>query len=241
MTKRKVVPIEDKHASLANDIIHASWELSIVECRIILLILSHLYSKDTLDSKLYYSCKVQDYADLLKLPYKSAFDTIKKGLKHLKRRVITLSEGNREIEWIQEWKIEDGKVSVMWSEAIIPYISNLNKKMPFTQLINKEIIPLDGVYAIRLFQLLAEDRGRKKRKKGEISLSVDFLRESWCLPVSYEEYKFLKSKVLLPAIKEIEEKGVVNVKLKEEKSGKKVENVVFEYEFLEKIESVVPF
>jgi len=231
--KYKETTLPFKHASIANVVLNACYELSTVERRIIFIILSHMDSSKELDSNKDYAMNVEDYAKLCSISIKDAYETLKDNCDKLFDRRIVIhglesKKSKKQIRWIQSITFipETHEIKVKWASDIIPFISQLTSN--FTRLLNKDYIPIESKYASRLYDLLYQEKWKGHKGKKEIYL--DDLIALWCIPESCQEFKFLKSRILVPAIKELEERQLAKIELiVGKKENRKTKSVILKY------------
>lgn len=224
--------LAERHASLANVVLNAVYELNIVERRILFITLSKMDSSKELDLTKHYTMSVEDYASLCNIELRKAYDTVKEGVLSIFDRYITIRgldspKSVQHFRWVQSIKFipEEHEVRIKWSDELAPFISSLNGN--FTKLVNKEAIPIEGKYAARLYDLLEQQRFRGIQ--GSIKLNIEDVISSWCVPESLRPYKYLKSTILLPAIKELQKRKLAMVELSEIRQERRVKTIILTY------------
>jgi len=111
------------------------------------------------------------------------------------------------------------KIAFELNPSAIPYFFALTKN--FTQLSLDYIKEFSSNYTIRLYEIAMMIRKIQKNK----TYSFDELQRKF--GTNYSEYRFFKAKVLKVAIKEIEDKTDIGIKIDERKSGRIVEKIAF--------------
>jgi plasmid replication initiation protein len=217
------------HASLANDLLNSCYALTIVEKRIVLLLLARINSKENLSPTEWYTMDIVEYARIFNLDLKSSYDNLREAIERLYKRSIRKIEGKyiTDFRWItaKNFSVEDKMLQVRWSDLLIPYISELTKC--FTKLYIEDIVKIEGIYASRLYEMLYQEKW--KGLCGTKEVSLEELHELWQLPESYKEFKELRRNVLTPAVKELAKKGLVLVDVGVRKEGRRVVGVGFSY------------
>ncbi|EGT3637758.1 hypothetical protein HMPREF3081_18685 [Clostridium sp. HMSC19D02] len=99
------------------------------------------------------------------------------------------------------------------------------KSFGYTPLNLALMFSLKGVYSYRLYELLRLWSNTKQ----VITYSVDEIKEFFMLEKkkSYDTYANFKNKVILPAVKELNELELFSIKMQENKTGKKVTSIDF--------------
>lgn len=180
-----------------------------------------------------YIMNVEDYASLCNISVKDAYEVLKDSCDKLFERKIVIhglesKKSRTHIRWVQSVTFipETHEIKLKWSSDIIPFISQLTSN--FTRLLNKDFIPLESKYTARLYDFIYQERW--KGAKGKKEIEIDALIELWCIPESCQEFKFLKNRILAPAIKELEKRELAKVTLSiGKKEGRKAKSIVFEY------------
>lgn len=223
--------LQYRHASVANAILSACYDLDVVEKRAVFITLSHMNSKEQADSTKIYSMYVTDYATLCGVEYKNAYEALQYACDKLWKREIIVSK-NEKFRWIQYIKFnkEEKRIDIKWSADIIPYISSLSGDSPFTRLLNKDVIPIESKYSMRLLELIEQERF--KGLVGKKTVELAWLYEVWCIPDSRRDFGTFKARILNPAIKELRERNLMDIKIyigRENRIGNKTVSVTFEY------------
>lgn len=140
------------------------------------------------------------------------------------RSIILRGETKKsEFRWIQcRAEYSDGRAEITFSDAIIPYISQLKEQ--FTRLRISDISSFSGIHAIRIYELL-----QQFKSTGERIMQIDDFRSALMLDKKYKEYKHLKQLLLKPALSEINSKSNLQVSMTEIKTGKRVTSLKFSF------------
>ena len=235
--------MSEVEVAIANTILNSCFELSVVERNTIFLTLAEMSRKGKVkevDYTKWYYMEASEYASLRNIKPKHAYEVLKTESARLFDRYIVVKYPGKttlhKIRWVTEIRFNDERhrVELRWSQTIVEFISALSKD--FTRFRVEDIVKIDSKYTARLYDLLLQRKF--KGLKGKIRVPVEWIIEHWSVAESSREYKFLKSRVLVPAIKELKNKGLCNVELKDTGPGLRVsrfvENVEFTYEFPEK-------
>lgn len=160
-----------------------------------------------------------------------AYVQLKAAAKNLRKRYFTLHEKHRkgvmkwEINWMAAVGYEDGtgRVGLQFGERVVPYLENLKRKFTLYKL--KQAGAIRSVYSWRLLELM------EQQSSGVInSMSVKdfcFIME---VPEAYKaNFKDIRSKIIEPAIKELEKTDGWNIKVTYTKLGRKVDKLTFKF------------
>ena len=116
-------------------------------------------------------------------------------------------------------------LKIKFNDDMKPYLLEL--KNNFTQIKQvKYIKEFESKYAIRIYTLLKD-----YRLMGHRDINIEALSKMLQLPKSYSNYKFIRLRVLEPALKEINEKSDLEIYNIEpiEKQGKKIITIRIEF------------
>jgi plasmid replication initiation protein len=128
------------------------------------------------------------------------------------------------MRWISsiEYITDEGKIVLCFSKKMLPYLSEL--KGQFTRYDLKNIGNMTSIYGIRLYELLTQ-----WRTTGTRTIEIDWLKRQFDIENSYSAIKDLKKYVIDPAVKDINVHSNYNVSWTQEKIGRKVANLTFEF------------
>ena len=212
-----------------NALVRAYYNLLPMQHKIVLAAMTQIEDvKGPLDSRKLYSYTVSDFS--------SAFDLKNNGdlyrrlkqsvlaLKHKRVQIIKYVNGHKRVTetgWIQDASYIDtqGVIEFRFTEAIIPYLSNLKE---YTRFRLGDFAGLSSQYAIRLLELVLS-----WGHTGKYIETLDELRQKFCIVDKYPQLHNLRNRVLNPALEQINEKTPYTIKAKEIKSGRRVTGFVF--------------
>ena len=226
-----------------NALINASYNLEVTEQRLILL--SIIRARETgqgisSDSKL--EIHASDYASRFDVTKEAAYNALKNAVNNLFERKFSFKEihkdTNKEIVVKSRWVsriayIDDlATLEVTFAPDVVPLITRLEKHFTSYQL--KQVAQLTSKYAIRLYEFLIA--WRDVGKTPVISLSE--FRERLGLEMNeYQKMVNFKSRVLEPAIKQINELTDIHVKYEQYKTGRSISALSFTFKH-KKIDSI---
>jgi plasmid replication initiation protein len=211
-----------------NDLIKSSHKLSLLENRIILSCISQINPNNTLSHLDKFSVPVKDIEDLIEpLDNKqNMYKNLKSALIRLSERSITFNDisGERRTRWVYsvDYVPQSGCIDLFFSPHIIPFLSEI--KDNFTQYKLEHVLNLKSSYGVRLYEIL------KSSMNGEMTLTVEWLKESLELPESYNQISNLKDRVLNPAINEINKHTDMTASYEQIKKGRSI--IAFKFIFV---------
>lgn len=213
-----------------NSLIDASFNLSLVEQRLMLMAIVEARELDKLTPDTPIEVKATAYRDQYKTDKSEAYKQLADATKQL---------FNRQFSYLDKYKGEDcitvarwvnrasylndnGAVVLYMSSEVISMISRLEAN--FTQYLLEQVSDFKSKYSIRLYELLIKYRDVGNSKKFEI---VE-LRSK--LGLEDNEYKLnavFKRDVLDKAIKEIGNKTDIQIKYEQFKEGRVISHILF--------------
>jgi plasmid replication initiation protein len=223
-----------------NDLINASYRLSLTEQRIILNCIGKIRS-DLPAGHQAFSIDAKEFATMHDITEKQAYFELSSAVNQLYERYLSIDSANMPAEFCQDVDI-NGKIEIRWLSAkatydssgqkvylwfspqIMPYLSQL--KQSFTKYDISNIAKMTSAHAIRIYELLAE---RQFQKHKRFSMSLSDFRERLQLQNTHTSFGHLNSRVLAPAIRQINEHSNFIATLKTIKEGKKVKGLTFEF------------
>lgn len=218
----------------SNHIISASYELSVLEQRIILTCISKIgrNGEKITDDQLY-SVSIDNLIALCGTNSKSIYTELAEAAKRLyERSIVVLHEpdGTKRVEreqrfrWVQrvDYIKNEGRIELRFSKDILPYLTSLSER--FTRYSLSDVAKMSSSYAIRLFELLIQYGSAGMRE-----VELDQLRQWFMLEKKYSSIKDFKKWVLDPAIEQINEHSPISVSWSQRKTGRKVTHLQFTF------------
>ncbi len=211
----------------ANALIEASYSLSLNEQRIILACAAQLDGRKPLPKQNLFTLTVDEFRDLFKTDFKSAYREMEDAVNRLYERDIRRIEGEvkSRMRWVYlaEYRKGEGKVKLGFSPEIAPYIAMLHRR--FTSYRLTEVAELASTYSIRLYEMLVQFQ-----ETGLFIISVDNLRNRLQLQTKYSRFSNLKARVIQPAVSELNQKTSLQIDWTPIKKGRVVERLEFRFE-----------
>ena len=209
----------------SNDLIESTYKLTLQEQRILLVLASKVQPSD--DILKTYHFRTKDFIEIIGNKKGTGFYTyIKQIVNELQTKRLTIKKDGKEFNynWVITSIYEDnkGRITLQLHPELKGFFLELKEKFTSYQLEN--VVRLNSVYSIRIYELLKQYERIRKRK-----LTLEELRYFLGIEKDkYIQYGHLKNKVLLVAQKEINEKTDIQFTFNEIKTGRKVTGFEFD-------------
>ena len=213
-----------------NSLIDASFNLSLVEQRLMLLAIVEARELDKLTPETPIEIKATAYRDQYKTDESEAYKQLADASKQLFNRqfsyidryantdAVTVSRWVNEITYVND----KGTVVLYLNRNVISMISRLEAN--FTKYLLDQVSDFKSQYSIRLYELLIKFREVGNSEK----YSIDDLRSKLGLGVNeYSTMSNFKSRVLDVAVKEINDKTDITIKYEQFKDGRIITHIMF--------------
>ena len=217
-----------------NALINASYNLDLVEQRLILLaIIEARESGKGINANDPLTIHAESYINQFSAHRNTAYQALKDACDDLFARQFSyqsLSEKgniqNHRSRWVSEviYVEKEAVVKLIFSPAIIPLITRLEEQ--FTKYDIEQISDLSSAYAVRLYELLIAWRSTGKTPIIEIS---DFRKKLGVLDSEYSRMFDFKKNVLELGINQINEKTDIKVKVEQHKTGRTISGFSFKF------------
>ena len=211
-----------------NSLIDASFNLSLVEQRIMLMAIVEARELPKLTFDTPVKVSVKSYIDQFKVASSTAYESLQDAVDTLFERQFSYYDPVMDERFKERWiykasYIDDkGHVVMFFTPTVISMISRLYKN--FTQYLIDEVSDFKSKYSVRLYELLIKYKELGSSKK----YTIDELRS--LLGVENTEYKTMslfKVNVLDKAVKEINAKTDIQIKYDQFKEGRAISHILF--------------
>jgi plasmid replication initiation protein len=219
----------------SNDLINASYKLSLNEQRILLACIAQLDSREEIEQRVF-TISVSEISDLVTkdLSGGGAYTRIKDSTERMARRWIILTPtGDKrkhqvKIRWVSriDYYENDGKVGLSFTPDVVKYLTQL--KGAFTQYKLEYVTHFKSSHSIRIYELLVQ-----WMSSGEREIRVEELRDKLALGDKYPAIKDLKKRVLDPAVADIRKYSNIWVTYGQRKTGRTVTSFQFKFRLKE--------
>ena len=216
-----------------NALINASYNLDLVEQRLILLaIVEARESGKGINANDPLTVHAESYINHFSVHRNTAYQALKDACKDLFARQFSYQEqrpkgvANITSRWVSQIAYVDNSATVelIFAPAIIPLVTRLEEQ--FTSYELKQVSGLSSAYAIRLYEVLIAWRSTGKTPVIELS---DFRQKLGVLETEYKRMYDFKKYVLDLAIKQINAHTDITVKVEQHKKGRSVSGFSFKF------------
>ncbi|QCT95375.1 replication initiation protein (plasmid) [Stutzerimonas degradans] len=206
--------------SKSNELITASYRLTLNEQRLILAAISRLDPRRPMPKRV--AVSAIDYAEIYGVQLKHAYKQMSTAADELYERDIdfTDSKSRQRHRWIDAAKYTEGTVELSFTIHVIPYLTMLYNKVTTYDL--RRVARVDSVYALRLFEMLMQFR-----KTGWLYIEVERFRHAMGLTDEYKRFNSLRQRVIDPAIAELKIKCKLDVECERITTGRTVVAIKF--------------
>lgn len=221
----------DNKVAIANDMIKGVSNLSLSEAKLLRLLIMQVVPED--DSFYMFSVKASDFAKLLGIDKSNLYKEMHRMVSHLISEVISIGDGNpkhpwKKFHWVDYCDYKDGVLTIELSKHLSPYIIGL--KQWYTQYRLEEIIYLNSVYAIRLYELIVMAMKSKTPyadNATEVYIDAKTIRKATGTEDKYQRVSQFKEKVINTAIREINKHSSYHVSVRDYKEARRIAGFYF--------------
>lgn len=213
-----------------NNLVNASYELTLQEQRLMLGCISLIDSRHQIDTQQLYKIQVKDIGDLCGVVNTTHFyKEMVVAAKRLLKRTIKIGDEKSgvygEAVWITRYVVDDRNrtIEVNFNEDVIPYLTSLQNK--FTKYKLRDVAKFKSVYSIRIYEQLAQ-----WKSVGYVELEIEKLRHILCVKDKYKTFSDLRKKVIDIAVREITEYSNLDVSYGYRKEGRSIVAIQFRFE-----------
>lgn len=202
-----------------NSLIIASYDMSSMEQKLFLMLVSTIKKDDDKITRTVF--RVRDIAETMGITSQSLYRDLPKICKELMKKVIEIKQEDGSWKMFSiisfaEYKSKEGKLVLEIHREAEPYLLKLKEMFTVYKLEN--VIDLKSKYSIRLYQ----QSKRCAFKGGDLIDLKEFRKILKLEKKTYDRFDCITSKVLKPAIEEINNKTDINVSYETVKDGRKV-------------------
>jgi len=209
-----------------NQLIHASYELTISEQRVILLCIAKIDSRKSIPENYEFTISVDDMACETGVAKENAYRDLKKAVNGLYNRTILLdpNEPDTEMRWLfkKAFFKSTGVAVLSMSPSIFPFLFELKER--FTTYLLRDVAKFKCSYSIRFYELLIQFK-----KNNELKVDIKWIRDALQLGNKYPRTSDIKKYVVKPAIDDINNFSNVKVTFDQVKTGKEISHFIFHY------------
>jgi len=208
--------------SKSNDLITASYRLTLNEQRLILAAISGLDPRRPMPKRVV--VHATDYAEIYGVQLKHAYKQMRTAADELYERDIDFSDSKHRSRrrWVDAAVYTEGAVELSFTIHVIPYLTMLYNKVTTYDL--RRVARVDSVSTLRLFEMLMQFR-----KTGWLHIDVDRLRSVLGLSDAYKRFNNLRQRVIDPAVEEMRQKCGLDVTYEQITKGRTVTAIKFSF------------
>ena len=217
-----------------NALINASYNLDLVEQRLILLaIVEARESGKGINANDPLEVHADSYINQFGVHRNTAYQALKDACKDLfarqfkkKKKKANGNIRNVMSRWVSQIAYNDNEATVdlIFAPAVVPFITRLEEQ--FTKYELQQVSSLSSAYAIRLYELLIQWRSAGKTPTIELQ---EFRKKLGVLDNEYLRMAHLKERVLELSIKQINEHTDITVKYEQHKKGRSISGFSFTF------------
>ncbi len=203
---------------------------SVYQMRLLMAALMQIKAKEKVDFRREYVITANSLADMTGSVAQNNYAELKGAADDLMNQVVTIKNNpngepgkpsRTKINLVSSCEYYDGegRVSLRFTEEILPYVSDLKNR--FTQYQAKYVMPMRSSYGIRLYELCLQWLGEERE------FSVDEFRQLFGLKDKYKSIKDLKKYVVYKALDDINTHSDIRVSFGQRKAGRRVSHFQF--------------
>ncbi|PHM49099.1 replication initiation protein [Xenorhabdus sp. KK7.4] len=229
--------MSDLVAYKSNALIEASYKLTLQEQRVLLMCIGKLNPQDEKPENIFQLSANEFYLAFPDMGRENAERRLHEAIERLWDRTIVINKKDekREIRWIQEkakYFNGEGKSEIIFADSIMPYLTQL--KGQFTKIAIKNVAALKRTYSIRIYELL-----QQFKNTGDRIISLADFRSMLGIDDKYKTFKSLNQLLLIPSIKELNEKSDLIVSVDTVKKGRTVVALHFKFKEDKQIKIII--
>lgn len=221
-----------------NKLTNGRWRMNLNQSRVFLAAVSMMSPFDNEVEA--YKITALQLKEMLDLKGKSVYEQLSKDMPKLMQQYIVIDKSENDKEWISlvsSARYSDGDLFLKFSDEIKPFLLGLKKN--FTQFKLLDAMKLKSMYALRFYMLFKQfdNTGWRHMTVEEIRSALDLnkTKDNGLKKDLYTTVGNLKSRVINPAINELNNKGF-KVSYTEQKERKKV--VAFNFKWKSGVELI---
>lgn len=222
---------------LQNRLLNAITNLDLNERRLVMF-LSPIVRKavDKNPNQRKFVIRVKDFIDEYKINSHSYYKELKKIGRGLQDKSFVFWDFNQNtkeslesaVSWIGKstYKPKLGEIDIVLMDDVVEMLTVFDKANPYTKYQRDMIVSL-GCYGLLMFELIASCMYQKHKTR---AYTIEFLREKFNCQNNYEKISDFKLYVIDKAIKDVEANTPYRVNYTQNKSGRRVCELVFSFE-----------
>ena len=233
----------------SNDLVEASYSLSIDEMRLLNLALTKIDSRKPNPGVI--DLYPQEFTEMF-LISNNVWRCMRNAVDSIMSKPVSIIKPNDKgklqktnLVWLTKStygvnETDGTKISIKFSDEMTPYLFELKER--FTAINFENASKLSTPFSFRLYSWLMEAKNLDNAKQGEavnITLDLDWIKERAGLVGRYNRWDKLKDKVIQPAVDQINTKTDISLDWQPIRKGKATHSVEFVY-VVEEATSIKP-
>ena len=219
----------------ANEVIEAGYKLTLNELRVVLACIAQVNSSEELLETDEFELSAKDFAAIFEVSQDESYRALIDVTESLFNRYVVIENPDSlrphpkkakrlRTRWISgiRYYPDEGGLSLRFAQDMLPYLSGL--KNAFTRYRLEHVGRMTSIYAMRLYELLAQWQSVGKRE-----VNIEWLKQQFEIADHYPNMNDFKKRVLDPAVSDINEYSNFNVVWEQRKTGRRVTHLTFTF------------
>lgn len=217
--------LADNRVTTANDLIQASYSLTLNEQRLVLAAISKINSRTANHTPLKIKITALEFGETFQINSKHAYTELKEAANSLFERELrpANAKSRTRMRWVAtyvDYHAGEGWAELTFNPDIVPFLTLLKEKFTSYQL--GRAACLRRPTTIRLFQLLMQFE-----RTGFFTIELDrFIK---IFELSYDRFADVRRWVIEPAVAELKQKSNLEIIWKPIKEGRAVKHIEFHF------------
>lgn len=220
--------------AIANKMIQGTSKLTLNEQKLLRFVIMQIKPND---DKLYtYTVSIKELSKVLGLSSTTLYRDIEKMTDDIMEQVIKIGDKHtktarwRKFHWVDVFEYDNGILTIKVSDQLIPFLIGLREC--YTTFSLDSILMYRSIYAETMWELLKMGLMNKEpyNKQMTVYLPLDLIRRATNTEDKYLTIDKFKIKVLNIAVREINEKSMYHVQVRDYKEARKIVGFYFDIE-----------
>lgn len=215
----------DVRVTKSNALIEASYRLTLMETRLLLICIGRIDSRLPVDDQRVFHVQAAEFQARYGMGREKAYQGLREIADRLFERKVeirdpTTGQVNDKIRWVSRCKYLEGAVQLHFAPEILPYISEIRAQ--FTSYSLEAVAGFSSTFALRLYELL-----QQYRKLGKRTATVCELRRWLDCVESFDRFGDFERWVIKVGVDQINEHSDLRVTYRKIKQGRAISHIEF--------------
>lgn len=229
--------------SKSNDIIDASYRLSLNEQRLILMCIAQIKKGQAINEYEPFIINAKEFADEFKLSERDTYKELQFIAERLYERSATINNPDpsnpkllqTKTRWISsiDYIPGEGELMISFASKMIPYISMLEGR--FTRYSLDAITGMKSTYGLRFYELFKKWSSETGTEKNIKEIAIADLKRILDIEDKYKIVRDLRLKVINPAIEDINTHSDLAASYTQQKRGRRITGFTFKFHYKNQI------